>query len=69
MLPLVSTRRRDLDRPRAVELARQQLAADGVAHVVAEQREPSMPSSAVNAMTMSACSASVYAWSGLAERP
>ena len=43
MLPLVSTRAADLDRPRAVELAGQQLAADGVAHVVGEQREPVDP--------------------------
>ena len=43
MLPLVSTRRLIVDRPRAVELARQQLATDGVAHVVGEQREPFDP--------------------------
>ena len=29
-----------LDRPRALELAGEQLAADGVTHVVAQQREP-----------------------------
>ena len=39
MLPLVSTRRRHVDGPRTLELPGQQLAPDGVAHVVAQERE------------------------------